>query len=106
MVLFDSGLNSEQFSLMRPIYIENCFLVLKQVVLIARMVLISSGLYKGTLLCTYKYVWKVTQKKYRKHQLYWTPWDIQIVFTITRVHRKCIEYYRKDNDCDIKERSL
>ena len=36
MVLVDSDLNSEQVSKMRPIYIENCFLELKQVVLIAK----------------------------------------------------------------------
>ena len=30
---------------MIPIYIENCILLLKQVVLIGRVVLISSGLY-------------------------------------------------------------
>ena len=57
MVLVKSGLNnSEQVSLMRPIYIENWILVLKQVVLIARIVLISSGLYRGTLLS--EMMWK------------------------------------------------
>ena len=50
MVLVRNGLNSEQVLLMRPIYIENCILVLKQVVLIARVVLILSGLYSGILL--------------------------------------------------------
>ena len=32
MVLVESGLNSEQVSLMRPFYIEKCILVQKQVV--------------------------------------------------------------------------
>ena len=50
MVLVENGLNSEEVSLMRPIYIENCILVLKEMVLIVRMVLISSGLYSVTLL--------------------------------------------------------
>ena len=51
MVLVESGLNySEQVSLLRPIYTENCILILKQVVIIARMVLILGGLYSGTLL--------------------------------------------------------
>ena len=50
MVPVESGLNSEQVPLMRPIYIENCILVLKKVALIVRVVLISSGLYSGTLL--------------------------------------------------------
>ena len=50
MVLVKSDLNSEQVSLMRPIYIEKYILVMKQVVLVARMVLISRGLYSGTLL--------------------------------------------------------
>ena len=50
MVLVESGLNSEQVSLMSVIYIEKCILVLKQVVLIARVVLILSGLYSGILL--------------------------------------------------------
>ena len=44
LVLVESGLNSEQASLMRPIYIENFILVLKQVVLIAREVLSLSGI--------------------------------------------------------------
>ena len=35
MVLVESGLNSEHVSLMRPICIENCISVLKQVVLIS-----------------------------------------------------------------------
>ena len=43
-VLVKSGLNSEQVSLMRPIYIEKCILVKKQVVLIARVVLILCDL--------------------------------------------------------------
>ena len=42
--------NREQVSLMRPIYIENRILELKQVVLIVRVVLISSGHYNGPLL--------------------------------------------------------
>ena len=53
MVLVESGLNiqcSDQVSLMRPIYIENCISVLKQVVLIARVALIASGLYSRTSL--------------------------------------------------------
>ena len=50
MVLLESCLNSDQVSLMRPIYIENCIMELKQVVLIARVVFILSGLYNGTLL--------------------------------------------------------
>ena len=49
-VLVKSGLDSEQVSLMRPIFIENFILVLKQVVLIARVVLILSGLNSGTSL--------------------------------------------------------
>ena len=40
MALVESGLNSEQVSLKTPIYIEKCISVLKQVVLIARVVLI------------------------------------------------------------------
>ena len=44
IVLVESDLNNGQLSLMRPIYIENCMLILKQVVLIGRIVLISSGL--------------------------------------------------------------
>ena len=50
MTLVESGFNSEQVSLMRPFDIEKCVLVLKQVVLIARVILISKGLYSGTLL--------------------------------------------------------
>ena len=50
MEFVERCLNIEQVSLMRPISIENCILVLKQVVLIARVVLTSSGLYIGTLL--------------------------------------------------------
>ena len=50
MVLDESGLNSEKVSLMRLICIENCISVLKQVVLIVRMVSISDGLYSRTLL--------------------------------------------------------
>ena len=48
MVLAESGLNTEQVSLMMPIYIEKCILVLKQVVLIERVVLILGGLYSKT----------------------------------------------------------
>ena len=33
LVLVESGLNSDQVSLMRPVYIEKCILVLKEVVL-------------------------------------------------------------------------
>ena len=50
MVLVESGLISEQVSLMRLSNIEKCILVLKQVVLIARVVLILSGLNNGTSL--------------------------------------------------------
>ena len=50
MVLVESGLNSEQVSLMTPILNEKCFLVLKLVVLIERTFLITGGLYFGTLL--------------------------------------------------------
>ena len=50
MVLVESGLNSEQVSLTKPIYIEKWILVMKQVVLIVRVVLILSGLYNETLL--------------------------------------------------------
>ena len=46
MVLVESGLNTEQVC----IYTDKCISVLKQVVLIVRMVLILSGLYWGTLL--------------------------------------------------------
>ena len=49
MVLVENGLNSEQVSLKKTIYIENCILVIKQLVL-TRVVLISSGLYSGTLM--------------------------------------------------------
>ena len=42
--------NCEQVSLIRPIYIEHCILVLRQVVLIARVVLIPSGLNNETSL--------------------------------------------------------
>ena len=57
MVLVENGLNSDQVSL-RLIYIENCISVLKQVVLLVRVVLILSGhnililggLYSRTLL--------------------------------------------------------
>ena len=45
MVLVECDLNSEQVSLMRPIYIKKYILVLKQVVLIVRVVLILRGLY-------------------------------------------------------------
>ena len=41
MVLEESGLISVQVSLMRPIYIEKCILVLKQVVLIMMMLTFS-----------------------------------------------------------------
>ena len=50
MVLVEKGRNNEQVSLMRLSYIENCILVLKPLVLIVMVVLISSGLYSGTLL--------------------------------------------------------
>ena len=45
MVLVERGLNSEQVSLIKPIYIENCILVLKQVVLITRVVFIAELYY-------------------------------------------------------------
>ena len=48
MVLVEGGLNSEQVSLMRPIYTEKCILVLKQVILIARVILIIAELYSIT----------------------------------------------------------
>ena len=48
MVLVESGLYSKQVSLMRPIYIKNSILVVKQVVLIVRVVLILSSLYSRT----------------------------------------------------------
>ena len=50
MVLVKCSLASGQDSLMRPICTESCILVLKQLVLIARVVFISSGLYNKTLL--------------------------------------------------------
>ena len=53
MALAECGFNSEQVSLMRPIYFENCIMVLKQVVFIAKVVLISSGLYSRTLLYSF-----------------------------------------------------
>ena len=49
IVLAESGLNSEQVSLMRPIYIEKCISILKQIVLIERVVLILSGLFSDRL---------------------------------------------------------
>ena len=53
---------------MRPIYIENCTLVLRQVVLIAKGVLISSGLYNGILLyvvtCLFAHVRGMRKKQY------------------------------------------
>ena len=55
IVFVESGLNSEQVSLMTPIYIKNAFLVLKQVVLIARVVFLVSGLYSGILLYREQY---------------------------------------------------
>ena len=45
MVLVQSGLNNEQVLLMRSMYIEKCILALKHVVSIAKIVLISSGLF-------------------------------------------------------------
>ena len=50
MVLVESSLNNEQVSLMRSSYIEKYILVLKQMVLIVRVVMISSGLKNRTLL--------------------------------------------------------
>ena len=50
---------------MRPIYIEKCILVLKQVVLIARVVLILSGLNSRTVLFIIQIVY--TQIKMKKH---------------------------------------
>ena len=50
MVIVESGLNSEQVPLTRPTYTEKCILVLKQVVLIERVVLLISGLNNGILL--------------------------------------------------------
>ena len=54
MKFVKSGLNSEQISLIRPICIENYISELKQVVLIAMMVLILGGPYSGTLYCSIK----------------------------------------------------
>ena len=45
-----SGLDSEQVSLMSPIYIDNCILVLKQVGSKDWVVLISGGLFRGGIL--------------------------------------------------------
>ena len=53
----ESGLNSEHVLLMSFIYTENCILVLKQMVLISRVVLILSGLNRGTSL----YIWLTKQ---------------------------------------------
>ena len=50
MVLVECGHNNEQVSLIRSIYIENCILVLTQVVLIVGVVLILDGLCNGTSL--------------------------------------------------------
>ena len=44
MVLVENGLNNEQVTYMRHIYIENCILVLKQVVFIREWSLYESGL--------------------------------------------------------------
>ena len=49
MLLVESGFKSELVSLIRRICIENCILVLKQVVLIVRVVFILSGLYSEIL---------------------------------------------------------
>ena len=53
MVLFEGGLNNEQDSFMRHIFIEKCILVLKQVVLIGRVALILRGLKSRNLLYNY-----------------------------------------------------
>ena len=53
------GLDSEQVSLMRPICIKICISVLKQVVLILRVVLILGGLYSRTLLYLF-YLYSLT----------------------------------------------
>ena len=50
MILVDSSLNSEHVSLMTPIYIEKMYFGTETSGLIARVVLISGGLYCGTLL--------------------------------------------------------
>ena len=50
MVLVQGGLNSETVPLMRPIYIKKGILMLKQVVLIVRVVLILSSLNSRLLL--------------------------------------------------------
>ena len=55
MVHVESGLKSEQVLLLKPIYNEKRILVYKQVVLIARVVLISRGLYSEILLYMFKY---------------------------------------------------
>ena len=50
LVFVESGLNSEQVSLMKPFNIEKYISVLEQIVLIARIVLLLNGLYNVTLL--------------------------------------------------------
>ena len=50
LVLAEYGLNSQQVSLMRHIDLKKFILILKQVVLMARVVLISSGLNSKTSL--------------------------------------------------------
>ena len=50
-----SGLYSEQASLMGPVYTEKCIIVLKQVILIARVVFISSGLHSEKIYIVYIY---------------------------------------------------
>ena len=64
MVLVESCLNSEQVSLMRSNYLEKYILVLKQVVIIAKVVLIWSGLYSGTLLYLQSFFDEEDQKQY------------------------------------------
>ena len=51
MVQVESGLNCEQDSLMRPMYIEYGISVMEQVVLIARVVLIMPPLKKRGVYC-------------------------------------------------------
>ena len=55
----------------RPIYIEKCILILKQVVFTARVVLIASGLYSGILLYNTK---MFLFFQYIIYYLFWLTW--------------------------------
>ena len=57
--LVESGLNREQASFSRSIFIEEYILLQKQVVLIVRVILTSSGLYSGTLTSMYPFLYIV-----------------------------------------------